>query len=272
MTKYGMVLDLSRCTGCQTCVVTCQMHHNTKPGVSWGHVDTVEEGRWPEGDRFALPHACMHCENAPCATVCPTAATVQRADGIVVIDYDACIACGACAMVCPYDARTLSFGEEHFFGLEDAAPYEQYGVQRKDVSEKCIFCADRVDAGGIPHCVNECPQKARIFGDLDNPSSEISEYISKHGAEQLRGTSIYYVKGAHEFNLRETLATTIPLTPDVDAMKEAAGEGEPRIQAEPGISPAVGIGAGVVVAAAAAGIGYAAGRKCAAKTSDGGEE
>lgn len=259
MTKYGMVIDLDRCTGCQTCVVTCQMHHNTKPDVAWSHVDTVEVGRWPDGDRFALPHACMHCDNAPCVTVCPSGATTQREDGIVTVDYETCIACGSCTMVCPYDARTLVFGDEHFFGASEAAPYELYGTQRTDVVEKCIFCNDRVDEGLPPHCVNECPQKARIFGDLDDPQSEISAYIKDYAAEQLDGTSIYYVKGNRDINLRETLATSISEIPDTEAMKEAVADEPVAESAQPGINAAAAIGGGVVAVAAAAGIGFAAG-------------
>lgn len=265
MTRYGMVIDLTRCTGCQTCVVTCQMHHNTQPGVSWSKVDTVEMGRWPQGDRFSMPHACMHCENAPCVTVCPCEATVQREDGIVTVDYEKCVACGACTMVCPYDARTLVFGRENYFGQENAAPYELYGTQRTDVVEKCIFCVDRVDEGLTPHCVNECPQKARIFGDLDDPESEISTYIANHDAEQLRGTAMYYVKGKHELNLRETLATTISYTPASKELKESFEAVPPAETAETGVGVVAAVGGGVVAAAAAAGIGYAVGKKSGSK-------
>ena len=256
MSKYGMVIDMTRCTGCQTCVVTCQMNNNQRPGVAWSKVDTIEQGSWPEGDRFALPHACMHCDDAPCVHVCPTGATAQRADGIVTVDYDTCLACGACLMVCPYEARTISFRDDWNFGTEEAAPYESYGAPHSDVAEKCIFCAGRVDQGLAPHCVDACPMAARVFGDLDDPASEINAYIEKHGAEALRGTSVYYVKGNHDLSLRETLMTN---NSDVPAIlrEEAAVEGPQGEQQGTNVA-AIGA-AGVVAVAAAAGIGFAAG-------------
>lgn len=256
MTKYGMVIDLTRCTGCQTCVVTCQMNNNQRPGVHWSTVDTIEQGEWPDGDRFALPHACMHCDDAPCVHACPTAASSQRADGIVTVNYDACLACGACVMVCPYEARTISFKDEWYFGSAEAAPYESYGTPHADVAEKCIFCAGRVDEGGLPHCVEACPMAARIFGDVDDPSSEISTYIKESNAENLRGTSLYYVKGDRDFSLRETLMTNISNVPSIVA-SEAQPAG-PQGEFQGPNAAVIGVGA-VAVAAVAAGAGFAAG-------------
>lgn len=255
MSRYGMVIDMTRCSGCQTCVITCQMNNNQRPGVAWSKVDTIETGTWPEGDRFALPHACMHCENAPCVHVCPTGASVQREDGIVTVDYDTCLACGACLMVCPYDARTISFSDGWHFGTEDPAPYESYGTPHADTAEKCIFCAGRVDEGLTPHCVGACPNAARIFGDLDDPNSEINAYIADNGAEALRGTSVYYVKGDRDISLRETLMTNVSNVPSIMLEKSSA---QPHGEQQ-GVNVAVVGAAGVAVAAAAAGIGFAAG-------------
>lgn len=255
MSRYGMVIDMTRCSGCQTCVITCQMNNNQRPGVAWSSVDTIELGTWPEADRFALPHACMHCENAPCVHVCPTGASVQRENGIVTIDYDACLACGACLMVCPYDARTISFRDAWYFDADAPAPYESYGTPHSDVAEKCIFCADRVENGLMPHCVDACPNAARIFGDIDDPNSDVSAYIESSGAEELRGTSVYYVKGDHNISLRETLMTTASDVPSLLLDEPVATpQGEQQ-----GANMAVIGAAGVAVAAAAAGIGFAAG-------------
>lgn len=262
MTKYGMVMDLTRCTGCQTCVITCQMNNNQRPGVTWSKVDTVESGAWPEGDRFALPHACMHCDNAPCVHVCPSGASVQRADGIVAIDYEACLACGACLMVCPYDARSISFRGDWNFKTEEPAPYESYGAPHTDVAEKCIFCASRMEAGQSPHCVEACPNVARIFGDLEDPNSPINAYVKESGAEQLRGTSVYYVKGRHSISLRETLMTNVSNVPSI--MIEETSTQVQGQQQEPNVA-AIGV-AGVAVAAAAAGIGFVAGNNHGKKT------
>lgn len=256
MTKYGMVIDLTRCTGCQTCVVTCQMNNNQRPGVQWSAVDTVEQGVWPDNDRFFLPHACMHCDDAPCAHVCPTGATAKRSDGIVTVDYETCLACGACLMVCPYDARTISFKDAWNFGAAEPAPYESYGTPHADVAEKCVFCAERVDEGGQPRCVEACPMAARLFGDVDDPSSDASAYIEASNAENLRGTSLYYVIGDHDLSLREALMTNVSDVPSI-----VRSEAEPVGPAgeHQGVNGAV-VGAGAVaVAAVAAGVGFAAG-------------
>ncbi len=219
MARYGMVIDLTRCTGCQTCVVTCQMHHNTRPGVAWGKVDDVEIGEaWPDVDRCHLPHACMHCDNAPCVAVCESGASVQREDGIVTVDYEKCEACGACIEACPFGARQISNNDAWFFDAAEPAPYEAYGTQRINVAEKCIFCFDRVDAVEQPWCVASCPCGARIFGDLDDPDSEINAYIEENGAEQVPTTSFYYVKGNHDFDLLSKLMVTA--TSDSDAEGE----------------------------------------------------
>lgn len=205
MARYGMVIDLTRCSGCQTCVVACQMQHNTRPGVRWGSVDFVERGTWPGGHRFALPHACMHCENAPCVGACPTGASAQREDGIVTVDYDACIACGACVGACPFGARRMSADDVRFFGADEPAPYEAYGTQRINVAEKCSFCVERVDAGEQPWCASVCPNAARIFGDLDDPESDAAKAVAA-GAEQVPGTSVYYVQGANRLDVMQALA------------------------------------------------------------------
>lgn len=219
MARYGMVIDLTRCSGCQTCVITCQMHHNTRPGIAWGKVETVEIGAaWPDVDRVIVPHACMHCDDAPCVAACPTGASVQREDGIVTVDYETCIGCGACVTACPFGARQIGAAEnEWFFGAEEPAPYESYGTQRAGVAEKCVFCFDRVDEGKAPWCVDACPPGARIFGDLDDPDSEICAYIEANGAEQIPGTSVYYVKGGHDLDLPAFLMGTATAEADAEA-------------------------------------------------------
>ena len=215
MAKYGMGLDASRCVGCQTCVVACQQEHNTRPGVAWSHVDAVELGEaWPEVDRLYLSHGCMHCENAPCVEACPTQATTQREDGIVVVDYDACIGCGVCAAACPFDARTIVGEDVRHFGASEAAPYEAYGIQRINCAEKCTFCAERVDAGLEPRCVDACFFGARLFGDLDDPESPISAVVAQGDAEQIPGTSVYYVKHTYDLNALEAVQNAVAARKD----------------------------------------------------------
>ncbi len=193
MATMGMAIDLRRCAGCYACVVACQMHNNTKPGVAWGHVDAKEWGEDPDNRRCYLPHACMHCEDAPCVKVCPTGASYVREDGIVMVDYDQCINCGSCLHACPFGADVQNDVEGNFFDTAEQAPYEAEGIQRTQVVEKCIFCAGRVDAGLQPACVQNCPGNARVFGDLDDPESPISAFLAKDGVVRVGDTHFYYV-------------------------------------------------------------------------------
>lgn len=254
MSKFGMVMDITRCSGCQTCVITCQMNNNQRPQVAWSAVETVEEGEWPDGDRFALPHACMHCQDAPCVQVCPNGSSAIREDGIVTIDYETCIACGACVTACPYDARSINSNDKWYFDAEEPAPYEAYGTPHFGVAEKCTFCSERVDDGLLPCCVEACPNVARIFGDIDDPESEISTYISESGAEILEGTSVYYVKGDRDVSISGLL-----LGDDSASTPVSSGQPEgqePKEEQNPNIA-VIGLGGTAVAAAAAVGIGFA---------------
>jgi len=208
MTKYAMGLDVTRCVGCQTCVVACQMEHNTRPGIAWATVDAAETGVWPETDRTYVPRGCQHCADAPCVAACPTGASIQREDGIVVVDYEKCIGCGLCLPACPYGARQLSDQDVWHFGAAEPAPYEAYGVQRVNVAEKCVFCAERLDAGKNPRCVDACFFGVRVFGDLDDPESAISAFVANNEVESVPGSAVYYVKGKYGFDLAETLTAT----------------------------------------------------------------
>lgn len=223
--------------------------------MAWSHVDAVEWGSFPQADRAYLPHACMHCDNAPCVKVCPSGASIQRADGIVTVDYDQCIGCGACLMVCPYDARTIDFNGSWNFGAEAPAPYEAYGTPHTEVAEKCIFCAQRVDAGGTPYCVEACPNAARLFGDVDDPASEVHAYIEVNGAQHVDGTALYYVTGPRDFSVREALMTNVS---DIPSQSMSREQEQPAGEQQGLNVGALGAGA-VAVAAVAAGAGFAAG-------------
>ena len=194
MAHLGMLIDTKRCAGCGACVVACQLAHNQKPGISWGHLDVKEWGEEVGASgRAYVPHACMHCEDAPCVVVCPAGASIQRDDGVVIVDYKTCIGCQLCIPACPYGARVLNDVTENYFGAEEQAPYEAYGEQRTNVVEKCIFCIDRVEEGLKPACVLNCPAKARYFGDLDDPESDISKRLAQGDAVRIDRTSFYYV-------------------------------------------------------------------------------
>lgn len=138
----------------------------------------------------------MHCIDAPCEAVCPTGATYTREDGIVAVNYDECIACGACATACPYGARCTAANDSWWFGASEPAPYESEGIVReKPALEKCVFCYPRLEAGLQPACVANCPGKARVFGDLDDPASPISAALAEAGdaAYNVPGSKFYYI-------------------------------------------------------------------------------
>src|SRR5512134_2136740 len=107
MTRYGLTIDLRRCIGCQACTVACKAENLLPPTMKWNRVMDCIEGSYPETRRRFLPRACMHCEEAPCVEVCPTGASLQRADGIVLIEGDKCVGCQYCVLACPYGARVF---------------------------------------------------------------------------------------------------------------------------------------------------------------------
>lgn len=206
MPKFGMLFDITRCAGCQTCVVTCQLHNNIRPGIAWTKVDALEWGNGPEADRAYLPHGCMICESPACVEVCPTGASTVREDGLVEIDYGKCIGCGLCVGACAFGARTLNAEDKWYFGATEPAPYEAV-APRCGVAEKCTTCAARVDEGEAPWCASACPTGARVFGDLDDPDSDICKYIEESGAINVPGTAIYYVQGPREIPLADTIVS-----------------------------------------------------------------
>ena len=181
MTKLAIAINLRRCTGCHTCENACKMQNNVPMGMLWNRVVTENcdnfdgtEGVYPNLKRTYLPVACQHCENPACMKVCPTGATYKDDMGRVEIDYDKCIGCRMCMAACPYNARVFNWDEP----VRD--PDFNYGdknvpVRPKGVMEKCTLCKERTDRGQEPMCVECCPMDARVFGDLDDPDSEISK-------------------------------------------------------------------------------------------------
>ena len=114
--RWGMVVDINRCVGCQTCTIACKHANDTPPGVQWRRVLDVERGAFPDVERLFLVTGCQHCAEPSCVPVCPTGATRQRADGLVTMDYDTCIGCGYCAVSCPYQARTIVHDAKFYYG------------------------------------------------------------------------------------------------------------------------------------------------------------
>lgn len=216
MARLGMVIDLRKCVGCQACTVACKVENFVPKGIFWNKVYDYEVGEYPAVTRVFLPVPCMHCKKPACKDVCPTGATTQRKDGIVFIDYDKCIGCRYCEIACPYQARALYQKEALYY--EESTVYEEFPFglrspqQRHKIGadSKCTFCMHRIDRGSkeglkvgvdpeaTPMCVNACPAKARYFGDLDDPDSEVSRLIRQRAGIRLLeelGTdpSVYYL-------------------------------------------------------------------------------
>lgn len=200
MVRYGMVIDTERCIACYSCVLACKTENGTPKGVFWAKVLEQETGTYPTAKRVFWPVLCNHCKTPACLEVCPTGATTQRPDGIVEIDYDKCIGCRYCMQACPYNVRVFMDKIENYFP-KGLTPYEKvkYKKWRVGTTTKCTFCVDRLEQGLEPMCVVHCPTSARIFGDLDDPDSEVSRLIREFSGTQLRpeaGTdpSVYYLK------------------------------------------------------------------------------
>jgi tetrathionate reductase subunit B len=184
--RWGMLIDLARCdSGCDECVTACA----TENGIGeTGRLDTdpqwirkVELKEPRTGDIKSLPMMCMHCEDAPCIDVCPTGASFKRADGIVLVDKHTCIGCRYCMIACPYIAR--SFVHE---ALQDQKSYAPRG---KGTVESCTLCVHRIDADQQPACVEACTDTgggAMLFGDLNDPESEISKRVASFPSQQIR--------------------------------------------------------------------------------------
>lgn len=183
--RWGILIDTNQCAdGCNDCVTACKTYN------AWGkneiHSSPEQQAQWIRkvelkdpntGYQQSLPVMCQHCETPPCVDVCPTGASMKRADGIVLVDKHICIGCRYCMMACPYKAR--SFIHEELHGQVTNAP------RGKGTVESCTMCVDRVDAGKNPACVEAC-SRAMVFGDLMDPTSEISKRLKQFGGKQIR--------------------------------------------------------------------------------------
>ncbi len=180
---YAMVIDTRKCIGCHACTVACKAEFDVPLGVNRSWVESVEKGTYPNVKRNFLPRLCNHCSKPPCVDVCPTGATYKRKeDGIVVVDADICIGCKYCIQACPYNARFIN--------------------TRTGTADKCDFCLHRVKKGVVPSCVNTCQGRARIFGNMLDPNSDVSRLISMFPVTVLRhemGTepNVYYIDADH---------------------------------------------------------------------------
>ncbi len=210
MTRWAMVVDLRRCVGCQTCTAACKLANATPPGVQWRRVLDMEFGEYPNVRRAFVPVGCQHCDDPPCAQVCPSTATKKRADGIVTMDYDLCIGCAYCAVACPYQARYRTLRASFAYGEPIDSEARTFDEHRLAVATKCTFCVDTIDAGlaqgrvpgvdpeATPACVNACIAKAMSFGDLDDPASSVSKLLAENEHFRMHeelgtGPGMYYL-------------------------------------------------------------------------------
>ena len=188
--RWGMLINTTKCAdGCDACVTACQNEYGWGP-ESEPHSAPNQRAQWirkvkltdkATGHVQTLPLMCQHCETPPCVDVCPTGASMKRADGIVLVDKHICIGCRYCMMACPYKARS--------FVHEDLKDQNVNAPRGKGTVESCTMCVQRVDNGGIPACVEACNAEnhnAMFFGDLNDPESEVSKELAKNGGEQIR--------------------------------------------------------------------------------------
>ena len=197
--RWAMAIDLRKCIGCSACTIACVAENKLPPGVVYRPVIEEEIGEYPYVSRRFIPRPCMQCENPPCVPVCPVKATYKRPDGIVEIDYEACIGCRYCIPACPYGARTADFGEFYTDGTPQRQAYEtepshEYGRSWKrdgkaspaGNARKCHFCIHRLEVGMLPACVTTCVGYATYFGDLNDPESLIHEIAGKPNVMRLK--------------------------------------------------------------------------------------
>ena len=206
--RWGMLIDLRKCIGCQYCVYACQAVNDVLDDMRWNeYYPEITETGMP----FHMTRPCLHCQEALCVSVCPVQATYVREDGLVIMDYDICIGCRYCEVACPYDARNFNWqSREGSSGYQPEWGTAEVDRRPRGVVEKCTFCVHRIDRGlsqglmpgvdrpATPACVNICPVEARVFGDLNNPESKISRLIEELPTFRLRedlGTepNVYYV-------------------------------------------------------------------------------
>jgi menaquinone reductase, iron-sulfur cluster-binding subunit len=193
MPRWGLVIDLDRCTACQACVVACKHENN----VAFSTPAIADEGRlmtWIQlvpietrGSAATLPLMCQHCDRPPCADVCPTSATYLNPEGIVAQIYPRCIGCRYCTNACPYAVKVFNWTSPEWPEPMRAMRNPDVSVRSMGVVEKCTFCHHRLMAAReraraegralapddyVPACVQTCPSEAMVFGDLEDSHSD----------------------------------------------------------------------------------------------------
>jgi molybdopterin-containing oxidoreductase family iron-sulfur binding subunit len=227
--RLAMVIDLQRCAGCGACIIACKNENNVQTGFLWANKIDRTAGKFPNVRYDFIPTLCNHCERAPCVRVCPTGAMHKGEGDITMNNPQMCIGCKACIAVCPYGVISFNQDKIHKFWRDDkplikgstSSPQEVTqkvkgkvipyynpdregtlggaGLRYKGIVEKCTLCDHRVKRGKLPYCVEACPTRARIFGDLNDPNSKVNQILGKHTPFRLKehlGTEpkIFYVR------------------------------------------------------------------------------
>ena len=190
-TRWAMVIDVRKCLkdqGCIDCIAACDKAHNVPRftarahEVKWIWKEPFESAFLDQGNPYTeeafkgkpVLVLCNHCDNAPCVRVCPSKATWKRQDGIVMMDWHRCIGCKYCIVACPYGSRSFNFFDPRP-RIKELNP--DFPTRSLGVVEKCNFCEERLAVGKLPACVEACREKALVFGNLQDPKSEVRELL-----------------------------------------------------------------------------------------------
>lgn len=212
MTRWGMAIDLDRCTGCEACVVACAAENNIQTvgeeqaregrAMHWLRIERYYEGEFPNVRTRFMPVLCQQCGAAPCEPVCPVYATYRNPEGLNAMVYSRCIGTRFCANNCPYTVRVFNWFDAEFPAPLDSQLNPDVSVRPGGVMEKCTFCVQRIQVGKDEAaqedreaadgeiktaCQQSCPTKAIAFGDLEDPDSEVSRWAESPRAFSLLG-------------------------------------------------------------------------------------
>ncbi|HEY6988794.1 MAG TPA: 4Fe-4S dicluster domain-containing protein [Bryobacteraceae bacterium] len=199
--RWGMAIDLDRCTGCQACVAACHAENNLPVSnpeqaalgrvVHWIRVDRYYEGEFPNIRVKHRPVLCQQCDEAPCEPVCPVYATYKNPEGLNVQVYNRCVGTRYCANNCPYSVRFFNWFDPEWPEPLQLQHNPDVSIRESGVMEKCTFCIQRIKraeeegANNLqPACVQSCPAEAMVFGDLNDPESKVSQLAENSRATQ----------------------------------------------------------------------------------------
>jgi molybdopterin-containing oxidoreductase family iron-sulfur binding subunit len=210
--RWAMVVNTVKCRhkeGCTDCVAACHGSHNVpdfgnpKDEIKWIWKEHFEHAFHDTNEyipeeikHLNVPLLCNHCDNPPCTRVCPTQATWKREkDGIVMMDWHRCIGCRYCVVACPYGSRSFNWRDPRPF-IQEITP--DFPTRERGVVEKCTFCEERLAKGKPPACVDACKEGALVFGDLEDPESEVRQLLREHftlrrKAELGTQPEVYYI-------------------------------------------------------------------------------